>query len=207
MLQIQKCSTSSKPSALSPLLAYSRDSAHHHDNLQNNTVVFSTCSDAARCARKCTRALSQDTTPSPSTKQTHNSDRLCSNTHCGAPQGHVFEDCIAYGRGSQGKYTGWWKGPWNIHLPPGQCNRSNNVPPPGHLANTNPLPTSTKPAVFYMHNNTNMHSHYPSKSSMTDNAPHVCTVTITETPHNLWDTLFNDKCIVASLPVLERSRV
>jgi len=62
------------------------------------------------------------------------SDKFCTNPHCGAPIGHTFSDCVAYGGGSQGQYGPRWRGRWNIHLPAGQRTKANNVPPTSHPA-------------------------------------------------------------------------
>ena len=32
-------------------------------------------------------------------------DKHCLNSHCCSPKGHEFKECIAYGSGSQGKYS------------------------------------------------------------------------------------------------------
>ena len=66
-----------------------------------------------KCGSKCTRPQNNN---NPPPKHAGN-DKLCSNAHCGAQRGHEFNECIAYGGDSQGKYTEWWQGPWSIHLP------------------------------------------------------------------------------------------
>ena len=54
--------------------------------------------------------------------------KTCSNSNCGR-KGHENTDCFAFGGGNQGNYSSAWRGPWNIHLPPTQRTRDNNVPP------------------------------------------------------------------------------
>lgn len=73
-------------------------------------------------------------TSNPTKRRSTLFNKLCTNIYCGVPDGHSFEDCVAYGGGSQGQYGPNWKGLWNIHLPAGQRTKANNVPPMGHPA-------------------------------------------------------------------------
>ena len=151
----------------------------HHDKPQNNTLVFSARSEADKRGVKRNCAVGQGES-TPTNKHVCNTDKNCSNTHCGAPRGHFFEDCIAYGGGSQGKYTEWWKGLWNIHLPLEQQNRANNVPPTNHPASRNNNSMAQKAMVFYMHDGTTSRSQSSHNLSTTDDGPHVCTITAAE---------------------------
>ena len=71
----------------------------------------------------------------PKRTRTSWADKTCSNPNCGK-RGHIISDCVAYGGGNLGNYSAKWKGPWNLHLPPSQRNRSNNSPLPSHPAYT-----------------------------------------------------------------------
>ena len=71
----------------------------HHNEPQNNTLVFSARSKADKRGVKRNHAVGQGES-TPTNKHVHNTDKNCSNTHCGAPRGHLFEDCIAYSGGS-----------------------------------------------------------------------------------------------------------
>jgi hypothetical protein len=63
--------------------------------------------------------------------------KTCTNSNCGR-KGHNNTDCFAFGGGNQGNYNSAWRGPWNIHLPPSQRTRDNNVPPTkSHAAQAN----------------------------------------------------------------------
>jgi hypothetical protein len=78
---------------------------------------------------------SDDASTSSSAKRPRTlSNKFCTNPHCGAPNGHTFSDCVAYGGGNQGQYGPRWRGRWNIHLPPEQRTKANNVPPMSHPA-------------------------------------------------------------------------
>jgi Pol polyprotein, beta-barrel domain len=164
--------------------------------------VFSARSKADKRGVKCNRAVGQGES-TPTNKHVRNTDKNCSNTHCGAPRGHLFKDCIAYGGGSQGKYTELWKGLWNIHLPLEQQNRANNVLPTNHPASGNNNPAAQKATVFYMHDGTTSCSQSSDNLSTTDDGPHVCTITAAEKFSDLWNTHLNNELIIATLPILE----
>ena len=139
----------------------------YHGDPQSNSYVFSVHSEADRCGPKHTRLQNNN---NPPLKHAHN-DKHCSNPHCGAQQGHEFNECIAYGGGSQGKYTEWWRGPWNIHLPLEKCNRSNNIPPESHPAYAKFKTTAPKiSAIMYSH----MTSHLNTEHNSTCTASAKC---------------------------------
>jgi hypothetical protein len=85
-------------------------------------------------AQKRSRAPDAASTSNSAKRPRTSSDKFCTNPHCGTPNGHTFIDCIAYGGGSQGQYGLRWRGRWNIHLPPEQRTKANNVPPTSHPA-------------------------------------------------------------------------
>ena len=125
--------------------------------------------------------------------------------HCGAQNGHDYSECIAYGGGSQGKYTEWWRGPWNIHLPRNQRDRANNIPPQSHPAYArfkSSLPkVSAATAITYSHEISCANSVGNIKSS--DDDPIISLTVTNETPNYAWSTHLDNELIIASLPVLD----
>jgi gag-polypeptide of LTR copia-type len=162
--------------------------------------VFTARADADKRGTKRSRAPSN--TPTSNTKRARN-DKTCTNSHCGAPRGHDASECIAFGGGSQGKYTEWWRGPWNIHLPVDQRNKTNNIPPESHPAFAKfKQPSAKVSAVTYSHNTSR--SHTGCDMSSPDNDAIISLVVANETPVYSWASHLNDEVIVASLPILER---
>ena len=176
----------------------------YRDDPQSNSYVFSARSEADKRGSKRTRPLNAN---NPPPKRTRN-DKHCSNTHCGAQRGHDFNECIAYGGGSQGKYTEWWRGPWNIHLPLEKCNRSNNIPPESHPAFAKfkaAAPKAAAPkisAVTYSH--TTSRSDTEHELLCTDDDPIISVAIANETPQHVFNACLDDELIVASLPVLDK---
>ena len=171
-----------------------------HDPLVN-AHVFTARADADKRGTKRSRAPSS-TPPGNNTKRAR-SDKFCTNSHCGAPRGHDASECIAFGGGSHGKYTEWWRGPWNVHLPADQRNKGSNIPPESHPAYAKFKQTNAKvSAVTYSHNTSR--SHTGDDMSSPDNDAISSLVVANETPVYSWASHLNDEVIVASLPILER---
>lgn len=170
----------------------------HKNDAQANTHVFSARIDADKRASKRPRPAASSS-DSPSTSKRVRKDKHCSNSHCGSPKGHEFEECMAYGGGSQGKYTGWWKGPWNIHLPLDQRSKANNVPPESHPLYAKHKTSAPKAsAVTYSHNTTR--SAVIEEISSTDDEPLISLALTNESPYPLH---VGNELIIASLPLLE----
>jgi hypothetical protein len=170
----------------------------YRDDPQSNSYVFSARSEADKRGSKRTRPQNAN---NPPPKRTRN-DKHCSNTHCGAQRGHDFNECIAYGGGSQGKYTEWWRGPWNIHLPLEKRNRSNNIPPESHPAFAKFKAAAPKiSAITYSH--TTSRSDTEHELSCTDDDPIISVAIANETPQHVFNACLDDELIVASLPVLD----
>ena len=97
------------------------------------------------------------------------------------------------------KYTGWWKGPWNIHLPLDQWSKANNVPPESHpLYAKHKTSTPKASVVTYSHNTTR--SAVIEEISSTDNEPLISLALTNESPYSLH---VSNELIIASLPLLE----
>ena len=89
---------------------------------------------------------SNTSTSSSSPNKRQCGDRTCTNLHCKNGKGHTIQNCFAYGGGKQGQYETWWRGPWNIHLPPDQRTTANNVRPTSLFppSNTTTSPTAAQ---------------------------------------------------------------
>jgi hypothetical protein len=165
-----------------------------------NEHVFTARADTDKRGTKRSRAPSN--TPQGNNTKCARSDKSCTNSHCGAPCDHDASECIAFGGDSQGKYTEWWRGPWNIHLPVDQRNKSNNVPPESHPTFAKFKQTSAKvSAVTYSHNTSR--SHTGDDMSSPDNDVIISLVVANEIPVYSWASHLDDEVIVASLPILE----
>jgi hypothetical protein len=71
----------------------------------------------------------------PAAKRIRNPERRWENPHCNGI-GHYKATCFAYGGGRCGKYPPWWRGPWNLHLPPNERDKpSPDVRPSSISAN------------------------------------------------------------------------
>jgi hypothetical protein len=170
----------------------------HRDDPQVNAHVFSARSQVDKRGTKRARDTNSST---PNPKRARN-DKLCTNTHCGAQRGHDYSECIAFGGGSQGKYTEWWRGPWNIHLPKDKRDKSNNIPPETHPAYAR-LKTPA-PKIFAMtYTHTASRANTDDDLSSSDEAPTISLAITNETPVYVWNTLLGNELIIASLPILE----
>ena len=102
------------------------------------SLAFSANSSGKRPRQNSSNASAS----SSSSNKRQRADRTCTNQHCRNGKGHTIENCFAYGGGKQGRYESWWRGPWNIHLPPDQRTTANNVRPaslfPPSTATTSP---------------------------------------------------------------------
>lgn len=104
-------------------------------NGSSNTNIFS-----AQMAGPTKRRFDDSQLPNPAkrNKQDNHNDGnrnpglRCSNQYCNKA-GHTIERCLAYGGGKAGQYEDFWTGPWNLHIMPGQRNKSNNIPPKNHI--------------------------------------------------------------------------
>ena len=112
---------------------------------------------------------------------------------------------MAFGGGNQGKYAAWWRGPWNIHLPPDQRCRANNIPPTSHPAYKKPA-TVSKPTVYYTVDQPDSSSQASISPDLTttDDQITINSVTTAETPAYDWNSELDGETIVASLPILEQ---
>ena len=131
---------------------------------------------------------------------------MCSNPNCGGKKGHTLQECMAFGGGNQGKYAAWWRGPWNIHLPPDQHCRANNIPPTSHPAYKKPA-TASKPTVYYTVDQPDSSSRASISPDLTttDDQITINSVTTAETPAYDWNGELDSETIVASLPILEQT--
>jgi hypothetical protein len=108
--------------------------------------IFSARVNAENRTGKRPLSLLADNPASASSSKRPRSNKTCTNSECGRT-GHEITDCITYGRGNVGNYPNWWRGPFNIHLPPKSRTRANNVPPASHpFARTKSQSTSTPAA-------------------------------------------------------------
>lgn len=146
-------------------------------NPLTNAHIFSTCADTDKCRTKCACTSSNNT----SLPKRARNNKSCSNSHCGAPHSHDISECIAYSGRSQGKYTEWWRSPWNIHLPPNQCNKTNNIPPETHPAYAKfKQPSAKVSAVRYSHNTSR--SNVSNDISSPNDEPIISLAVANETP-------------------------
>ncbi|KAF8462337.1 hypothetical protein DFH94DRAFT_699801 [Russula ochroleuca] len=167
-----------------------------------NTLLFLAKTSEDKSAPKHQRTMESTTTPTKHPRLANN--KMCSNPHCTGKKGHTLEECMAFGGGCQGKYTLWWRGPWNIHLPPEQRGKANNIPPPTHPTYNKPG-VPPKPTIYHAvdYNNSLSHAGYSPGPSTTDNPVAINSATTNETPAYNWDTTLDGDIIIAALPVLE----
>jgi gag-polypeptide of LTR copia-type len=221
------------PTILTTILAKIRDVCWHRNrnNPQASAQVFTARAEAySKRTQKRPRGDDPSASGGSGTKRQRN-DKVCTNPHCGSVKGHSFEECVAYGGGSQGKYGYGWRGPWNIHLPPQQRTRANNVPPASHPR----MGGNRAPAAHYV-SHSPAPPQYPTLGAApppqyisatpipppivapvptradtlhdtftTDDKSVINAVTIHETPSSIGNTHLDGDVIVASLPVLEQS--
>jgi gag-polypeptide of LTR copia-type len=194
------------------------------ENPHPTTHVFSATGPVADArAFKRVRPANVPSSATPPPKRVRNTDKHCTNSHCGSPKGHEFQNCMAYGGGNQGKYADWWRGPWNIHLPPEQRNKANNVPPTSHPAYASfkasaPKPTvyytvdtptsrpdtssGAPPAIYYAVDTSTSRADMPSVSGTVDDDPHIHSVVSNEVPSYVSNVDSDNVIIVANLPIL-----
>lgn len=153
-------------------------------NPQIRALLFSACADDADNTVQIKRPRSPDaaaasTSGSAKRRRTRrgSSEKFCTNPNCGAPNGHNFADCVAYGGGSQGKYSLRWKGRWNIHLPAEQRTKANNIPPVEHPAYAQFVAASEPATYASLSRSDTSHSLYT-----TDSEEHIRSVLSCETP-------------------------
>ena len=101
------------------------------ESVETTPQVFNT--DSKGLKRPKSSDASSSSAPSGAKRARTSNNKTCSNPNCNK-RGHDISECIAYGGGNVGNYGPKWRGPWNIHLPPFQRNKSNNCPPPSHPA-------------------------------------------------------------------------
>jgi hypothetical protein len=103
------------------------------NNPEVSAQVFSAKSMSTNASSKQTRP--PDASGSAPAKRVQ-VQKTCTNSNC-SKRGHDNSECFAFGGGNQGNYSSTWKGPWNLHLPPSQCTRDNNVAPKSSVAQAN----------------------------------------------------------------------
>jgi hypothetical protein len=181
---------------------------HNQSSAQSNAYLFSARTTEEKRAPKCPCAAEPSSTVAATpAKHLHiPNDKTCTNPNCSGKRGHTFQECMVYGGGSQGKYTLWWRGPWNIHLPADQCCKANNVLPPSHPAYNKPG-APPKPTVYYaIDAGSALLWASPSPSpSTTDNEVHINTVTTNEIPAHNCNMALDSDIIIASLPILDNA--
>jgi gag-polypeptide of LTR copia-type len=138
-----KNATPPKPITALEFITRIREEHWHRTRGNPSTQAFSVHNDGKRNKKRPSGPSSTNSSTSdlpPAKRQ--RAALVCTNQYCKTGKGHTFEECMAYRGGSQGRYGDWWRGPWNIHLPPEQRTKDNNVPPPSHPAAAR---SSTKP--------------------------------------------------------------
>jgi hypothetical protein len=176
------------------------------DNPQANAHVFTTSILPETKNPKRPRPSTTSSAPPPA-KRLRNTDKQCSNPLCGSKRGHEIQDCMAYGGGNQGKYAEWWKGPWNIHLPPDQRTRSNNTPPTSHPAYAQFKSSAPKPTVYYAVDSSTSRADSSPHPDTLDDKPHINAVLSHEIPSFVSETDSGNDVIVASLPILSDTSI
>jgi hypothetical protein len=89
--------------------------AQNEENPETMAKVFGARSSAEKRKRAESQRSYTNKRPRPVINK---AAERCTNQHC-KRTGHSYDECVAYGGGSQGKYLWWWKGPKNLHLKPG----------------------------------------------------------------------------------------
>ena len=102
------------------------------DDPDVNAQIFSARANADK-SNKRPRPSDNSSSSSSSPSKRSRSTKTCTNPHCNR-KGHEISDCVTYGGGNEGNYAAWWRGPFNIHLPPKMRTKANNVPPSSHPA-------------------------------------------------------------------------
>lgn len=100
------------------------------DRSESDINAYSSRYEADRLNALKRSAPASEMTMPPTSKRSRvcNPGLKCDNVHCKGV-GHTRDTCFAFGGGQCGKYPHWWGGPWNIHMPPNQRDKSNNVWP------------------------------------------------------------------------------
>jgi hypothetical protein len=168
------------------------------EELQAAAHIFSARTDADK---KMSKHMHLSETVTPNAKHPHTTnDKSCTNLHC-SHKGHDISECVMYGGGSQGQYAPWWKGPWNLHLPPDQRSHANNVLPTSHSAYAR-LTTATHAAACFIPSTADSTAVPIATTTLstTDSNAHINSVVACELPS--FNTRLDDEIIVATLPVL-----
>jgi hypothetical protein len=111
------------------------------DNPQSSNYIFTARADAGKKGQK--QKTSENQNPE-SAKRAHTSTdkrETCSNC---TKEGHGVAKCLMYKKGNTGNYPLWWRGPWNLHLPPEKHTLENRAKP---SSQSTPTKNSTKPAA------------------------------------------------------------
>jgi gag-polypeptide of LTR copia-type len=182
----------------------------HRDDYQTTSHIFSARFEAQKRNAYQKRPFNATNPSSPTTTQnkharTFNPDnirKLCTNSHCGAPRGHDTADCIAYKGAKEGKYRDGWRGPWNIHLPPSQRTKDNNVPPKTHPSSAR-LPT---PSINQSHaTDCNVSRSTTAYIQADTDMDHVNSALTSDPISHVWSTHVDDDSVVTTLPVLNQA--
>jgi hypothetical protein len=168
---------------------------HNKDNPQSSTYVFATRASAEKKAQKRPRPPDAATTAGPSKRTRGINDKTCTNC---SRKGHDVSECITYGGGNAGNYPQWWKGPWNLHLPPEKRSRDNNIPPSTHPAFAKYAATAKSATCL-------PDSHTPSPTRIDNDQDDAPAALKAETPSDAWIALLEESAFVVSLPVLGES--
>jgi hypothetical protein len=140
------CSMPPTPVSCSKFITSIKDEYHFRNKNNPDTMaqVFTARYEANKDSRqppKHTRPFNvsySSTALPPTTPKRACIQKTCTNSSCGR-NGHDTADCFAFGSPKQGTYPTWWKGPWNLHLPPLQHNANTNKP--------SILPPDKKPVI------------------------------------------------------------
>ena len=180
---------------------------HHWDDHSNASQVFSTRYDALKRSSIQKRSRPADiiatttvTTPAKRARVA-NPDKAhlcCTNPHCGPKTGHETADCIAYKGAKEGQYGDWWRGPWNIHLPPSQRSKENNIPPKSHPAYSRYAPTINQSQTA----DPSLDRSTTAPIQSDDNTTQANAALTPNTTFHVWVTTTDDNIAHTTLPVL-----
>ena len=141
--RVEECNRATPPTPVSSseFITSIRDEYHFRNKNNPDTMaqVFTARYDANKDSKRPPKRNRPSDAPSSNTSPKRpRIQKTCTNLSCGRT-GHDTADCFAFGGPKQGIYPTWWKGPWNLHLPPSQRNLNTNKPP-------NP-PADKKPVI------------------------------------------------------------
>ena len=135
--RVEECNRTIPPTPVSSseFITSIRDEYHFRNKNNPDTMaqIFTARYEANKDSRRPPKRnrpfdASSSNTSSTTTSKRPRIQKTCTNSSCGR-NGHDTADCFAYGGPKQGAYPTWWKGPWNLHLPPSQRNPNTNKPP------------------------------------------------------------------------------